>query len=181
MDNGFQGFVTQYSFGGGILCEGIVISRIQFYSGKSAFVVDAYSSTTFHSLFNIIHVDVVAKDGLGACILLFNGCTGETNERSIGQSIAHMPGKAVDKITLTPLGFVGRHHNVSPVGELGQRIPFFFGQEFLDGCKYNTTGSNREKVAQGFAVGSLAWFLTQQLLAVAKSVEQLVVEVVAVC
>ena len=91
-----------------------------------------------------------------------------------------MPRKAVDKVVLAPMRFVGDDDDVAALREHRMTVALIFGKEFLDRCEHHAAGRDRQQPAQMTAAFGLHWRLTQQFTAARKRAEQLVVEVVPV-
>ncbi|MPM20261.1 hypothetical protein SDC9_66690 [bioreactor metagenome] len=94
----------------------LLICCRKFNLGQPALIIDAHGRAVFHGLLDVIDIDIIAKNRLSVAVLFFNRCAGETNKRSIGQGIAHVPGKAIDEIILAAVGFIRDYHYVAPFG-----------------------------------------------------------------
>ena len=91
-----------------------------------------------------------------------------------------MPGKPVDKIVLAAVRFVGHHHHIAPLAQPGIAPAALFREKLLDGGKDDPARGHGEQLSQILAAGSLHRRLAQKLLAVAKGIEKLLVQIVAI-
>ena len=101
--------------------------------GDAAFVVDGDGGSVLDRLLDVVDADVVAEDGAGVGVGLFDGRAGEADEGGVGQGVAHVAREAVDEIVLGAVGFVGDDDDVAARAELGHLGALGFGEEFLDG------------------------------------------------
>ena len=105
---------------------------LKFNFGEAAFIEDANGGAVLDGALDVVHVDVVAKDGGSAAIADFERRGGKADERGIRQGIAHMAGEAINEIVLAAVGFVGDDNDIAAVGEDGVLAPFAFREKFLN-------------------------------------------------
>ncbi len=120
----------------------------QFQLGQTAFVEDAHRGAVVNRLLNVINIDIIPEHSPGVLVLEFNRRAGKADERRIRKSIAHMSGKTIDKVVLTPVGLIRDHHNIAPVGKARIGIPTLLGEELLNGRKNNAAGRNLQTLSQ---------------------------------
>ena len=156
-------------------------------------VVDGHGRAVVDGALDVVDVDVVAEDLLGADVGRLDRGSGEADERGVGQRVADVLGEAVAdgrlvlaldqpgfEAVLAAVGFVGDENDVAPLREQREFIPVFFGHELLDGREDDSPTGDLEQVFEVGAAGGLLRGLAQEFLPAREDVEQLIVEVVAV-
>jgi len=91
-----------------------------------------------------------------------------------------MSGEAVDEVVLAPVGLIGNHHNIPTRRQHGVVVPFFFGEELLDGREDHAARLNGELRPEIRSALSLHRRLTEQILAAGKRPEELIVQVIPI-
>ena len=135
-----------------VLVELRPLGLVEFDLGQPAFIVDPDGGPILDGPLDIVDVDVVAEDGLGVLVGQLDGRACEANERSVGQGISHVAGKAVDEVVLTPMGLVGHDNDVAAVGEPGILAALRLGQELLDRGEDHAAGGDLEQLLDLVAV-----------------------------
>ncbi|MNV22853.1 hypothetical protein D3C71_1138460 [compost metagenome] len=124
---------------------------IQFNTCQPRFVIDRYCRPIFDCTANVVDVDVMAKQRRSVHVSGFDGRTGEADERSIGQRIAHVFRKAIGDFASLPIHlglqpvlaavrFVGDDHHIAA---FGQRFAHF--TELLQSGEDHATGGTCEQ------------------------------------
>ena len=88
---------------------------IQLNFGETSLIGNRNGGTVLNRTLYIVDADVISKNGAGVAVGLLNRCTCKTDKRGVGQRVARMPGKPVDKIVLAAMRLVCDNHNVPPV------------------------------------------------------------------
>ena len=109
--------------------------RVQRQLRQTALVINLYRRSVFHSPLDVIYRDVIAKDRARVRIFQLNRRAGKTDERSIRQGVAHVPGKAVNKVILGAMRFVGNDDDVASFGKRRINQPLLLREELLHGRK----------------------------------------------
>ena len=147
---------------------------------EAAFVVDGYRRPVFDGALDVVDADVVAEHGPGVGVLKFDGRTGKTDERGVGQSVPHVAGVAVDEVVLAPVRLVGDHDDVAAAGQQGVPVSLLLGEELLDRGEHHAARRDGELRPQVRPGCGLHGRLAQEVAAAGEGAEELVVEVVAV-
>ncbi len=134
----------------------------------------------FDCALDVVDGNVVAEDGPGVGVGLFDGGAGEADKGGVGQGIAHVAGEAVDEVVLAAVGFVSHHNDVPAAGEEWVFGASFLGEEFVDGGEDHAAAGDGEELFEVLPALGLDGLLAEQLVAAGKRAEELVVQVVAV-
>ena len=157
-----------------------LLHSVQPQLGQPSLVVDRNGSPVLHGLLDVVDADVVAEDGAGVGVFLFDGCAGEPDERGAGEGVAHVPGEAVDEVILAAVRLVRDHHDVAAVREEGMLVTLRLGEELLDRREDDSPGGDLEqRTEMGAAVGLLRG-VAQEIGTAREGAEKLLVQVVAV-
>ncbi len=120
------------------LVELFDVRLVDIQLGQTTFVVDGHRRTIVHRILNVVDTDVVTEHRAGVLVFTGNGRTGKTDERGIGQGIAHVLGIAELVFTglliqhrlqpvLAAVGLVGDHHDIVPLAQHGMTA--FIGKQ----------------------------------------------------
>ena len=102
---------------------------------------------SFLRLQDVVNVNVIAEHGLCVFVAAFNRRAGETDERRLGQRIAHVLGKAVNEIVLSAVRFVGNNNNIAPVRKQQMLPAFFIREKFLNRGKHDAAAGDVQQFA----------------------------------
>ena len=88
---------------------------VEFQVREAALVVDGDRGLIVDGALDVVDADVIAKNRARVGVGLLDGSAGKSDERCVGQSVAHALGEAVNEVVLAAVGFVRDHHDVVPL------------------------------------------------------------------
>src|SRR5574341_803181 len=90
---------------------------VQLQFCQAAFIVNLDCRAILYSLLDVVDTDVISEHSAGVLVAQFNGSPCKSNERRVGQGVAHVTGVAVNEIILTAMGLIRNDNDVVPIGE----------------------------------------------------------------
>ena len=130
---GFEAFLALdlLAFGGfleiGVDAGPLGVAESQ--TSETALVVDRHRRLVLHGTLDIVDAYVVTENSSGVSVGELDGSSGEANERSVGQGVAHMSGETVHEVVLAAMGFIGDHDDVAPIRQQRMPVAPVIGQE----------------------------------------------------
>ena len=118
-----------------VTAEGLVGRVLESYDGTS--VVQLLLDRNCRVSAVVQRADRTQGHRPGVGILEFDGHSGKADKGGIGQGIAHVAGKSVDKVVLAAVGFVGNDDDVAALGKRRVGIALLLGEELLDGGEHH--------------------------------------------
>ena len=156
------------------------LGLVQRQLREPALVVDRYGGAVLDGSLNVVDADVIAEHRARVGVLQLDRRAGETDERGIGERIAHVAGVAIDEVVLAAVRLIGDHHDVPAPRQLGMPVALLFRKELLDRGEHHAARLDRQLGAQVDTAAGLGRRLPQQVPAARERAEQLIVEVVPV-
>jgi len=115
-----------------LLIEPGPFGLVQCQAGKAALVIDGHGSAIGDGTLDIVHADIVTKDGPGVLVRQFDRRAREANKGGVRQGLAHAPRQAVGKIVLAAVGFICDDDDIRPAREDRVGAGIGRGRELVD-------------------------------------------------
>jgi hypothetical protein len=164
---------------------------VQFDPPQPALVVNRHRRAVFDCAADVVDVDVVAEHGGCVYVVLLDWRAGETDERSVRESVPQILGEAIGNVAgflldlglesvLAAVRLVSDHDDVAAVSQHRIVSRPRFRRELLQGGEDHSSRGSIEQFAKVVSIFGLLWRLAQQVLAHAEGAEQLVVQIITV-